>query len=87
MDYLRAYAPIKDESGLRILASLWRNHPLARAAMAEYYSRTPATAFLADKLMHRTRLQIAGLPQSACPAQCQELLDQCEANLQRIKEP
>ena len=87
VDYLRAYAPIKDESGLRILASLWRNHPLARAAMAEYYSRTPATAFLADKLMHRTRLQIAGLPQSACPAQCQELLDQCEANLQRIKEP
>ena len=87
VDYLGSYAPIRDESGLRILASLWRNHPLARAAMAEYYSRSPAMAFLAGRLLRMTRLQITGLPASACPAQCQDLLRQGEANLQRITKP
>ncbi len=86
-DFLSAHVPIRDESGLRILSSLWSNHPMARAALAEYYSRNQSTAFLAQALLDMTRLQIAALPPAACPAVCQDLLGQSAANLEPSKEP
>lgn len=86
-DYLKDHIPIRSEADLHILVALWREHPLARAAMAEYYSRHPASAFLAQALAGMTRLQLANLPKGSCPALCQELLAQSAANLNRQSTP
>lgn len=86
-DYLKDHIPIHNQSDLDILVALWRNHPLARAAMAEYYSRQPASACLAQALATMTSLQLANLPENSCPALCRELLAQSAANLDRYKKP
>lgn len=61
LDAIERHIPIQSTDSLQVLSSVYFYHPLARAGLAEYFSRQPATALLSQRLMAMTRQQLAGL--------------------------
>lgn len=80
--YIEKYIPIRDERQLKLLESYWRFHPMARAAMAVYFSQTRDTGFVARGLIHMVRLQLERVKDAQVREKTQALLQQAEKNLQ-----
>lgn len=53
--------PVRDTESLRLLSSAHYYHPLARAALGEYFSRAPDASALARHFARIARLQLAQL--------------------------
>ena len=47
--------PVKSLSDLYFLGASYSYHPLARAVMADYFSKSPGTVYLAERLLAATR--------------------------------
>lgn len=82
-DYLAKWVNKDVDANLRLLDKYWRFHPLARAAMADYFSRQAATGFVADGLIRMTELQLSKIPDEKLKAQTRVILDRARANITR----
>lgn len=56
---IRKYIPVQNTSQLSVLENAYLYHPLAKAAIAHYYSQQPETAYLADYFYDIAKKQVA----------------------------
>ena len=80
--YIEKYIPIRNASQLQLLDSYWRFHPMARAAMAVYFSQSRETGFVARRLEQMIRLQLHRVQDSDVKKKTLALLRQVHDNLQ-----
>ena len=80
--YLDKYIPVRDDDQLRLIDRYWRFHPMARAALAVYYSKNKDTAFVARSLSHMVRLQLNRVKDAGVREKTTALLDQVQKNMQ-----
>ncbi len=80
--YIEKYIPIRDERQLQLLENYWRFHPMARAAMAVYFSQTRDTEFVARNLIRMVRLQLDRVKDAQVREKTMALLQQAQKNFQ-----
>ena len=69
--------PVENDDNLQLLSAYFY-HPLARAGLAEYFSRQPGAGALSAELMRLTRLQLAGIGDAKLKQQTEAMLAQAE---------
>ncbi len=80
--YLDQFMPVRNEAQLKLIDRYWRFHPMARAALAVYYSRNKDTAFVARRLSHLVRLQLHRVKDDSVRQKTMALLEQAQQNVQ-----
>ncbi len=80
--YIEKYIPIRDETQLQLVDGYWRFHPMARAALAVYFSQTKETGFVARRLDQMVRLQLHRVQDAGVREKTMALLRQAQDNLQ-----
>ncbi|PJX20511.1 hypothetical protein CAP48_19120 [Advenella sp. S44] len=80
--YIEKQLPIRNVEQLRLIYNYWRFHPLARAALAVYFSRNKDTAFVANSLIRMTRLQLSRVTDQSVRHKTLALLGQAQKNMQ-----
>ena len=69
--------PVENDDNLQLLSAYFY-HPLARAGLAEYFSRQPGAGALSAELVRLTRLQLAGIGDAKLKQQTEAMLAQAE---------
>lgn len=69
--------PVENTDSLQLLSTYFY-HPLARAGLAEYFSRQPGTGALRAELVRLTRLQLAGINNAKLKQQTEAILQRAE---------
>ncbi len=69
--------PVENADSLQLLSAYFY-HPLARAGLAEYFSRQPGAGALRTELVRLTRLQLAGIGDAKLKQQTEAMLQRAE---------
>lgn len=69
--------PVENTDSLQLLSTYFY-HPLARAGLADYFSRQPGTGALCAELVRLTRLQLAGINNAKLKQQTEAILQRTE---------
>ena len=74
--------PVKSTDNLYLLGASYSYHPLARAAMADYFSLRPETAYLAERIVAATRGQVEKIQNKDLKNRVVAILNKVAARLQ-----
>lgn len=75
LENIRKYYPVQNATQLAVLEKSYLFHPLAKAAIAHYYSQRPETGYLADYFYKIGKLQLKTLQDKKLIAECDKILN------------
>lgn len=75
IENIRKYYPVRNATQLAVLEKSYIFHPLAKAAIAHYYSQSPETGYLADYFYKIGKLQVKTLKDKKLIDDCNKILN------------